>query len=133
MVKKFMEKRTVCSSKSQMSKNNGDRALQLIIPADFIAEDLKKSAWKGSNLSNLPKKLFGKALNSSSISGEKKVKALTEVSTNTRTLAMVLRSERELLSLNKDQEAEIAELKSLLQERNLEVLFTSFLLHLYII
>ncbi|XP_057545237.1 uncharacterized protein LOC130824317 [Amaranthus tricolor] len=119
MVKKFMEKRTNSSSKTKLPTNNGDRALPLVIPADFIAEDLKKSARKGSNLSNLPKKLFGKGSNSSS--GEKKVKALTEVKSNTRTLAMVLRSERELLSLNKDQEAEIAELKSLLQERNLEV------------
>ncbi|XP_021766758.1 uncharacterized protein LOC110731224 [Chenopodium quinoa] len=114
MVKKFMEKRTVSSSKT---KSNGDRPLPLIIPADFIAEDLKKSARKGSNLSALPKKLFGKGSNSS----DKKVKALTEVKTNTRTLAMVLRSERELLTLNKDQEAQISDLKSLLQERNLEV------------
>ena len=132
MVKNFMEKRTVGSSKSKMTKNNGDRALQLVIPADFIAQDLKKSAWKGSNLSNLPTKLFGKASNSSSTSGEKKEKALIEVKTNTRTLAMVLRSERELLSLNKDQEAEIAELKSLLQERNLEVIFTSFILQIFV-
>ncbi|XP_021865344.2 uncharacterized protein [Spinacia oleracea] len=119
MVKKFMEKRSVSSSKVKATRNNGDRALPLIIPADFIAEDLKKSARKGSNLSALPKKLFGKS--SSSSSGEKKVKALTEVKANTRTLAMVLRSERELLNLNKDQETEISELHSLLQERNLEV------------
>ncbi|KAL2932232.1 MORC family CW-type zinc finger protein 3 [Bienertia sinuspersici] len=120
MVKKFMEKKSNSSSKP---KNNGDRALPLIVPADFIAEDLKKSARKGSNLSALPKKLFGKGSNSSSnsTSGDKKAKALTEVKTNTRTLAMVLRSERELLTLNKDQETEISDLKSLLQERNLEV------------
>lgn len=123
MVKKFMEKKSISSYKTKAAKNSNDRALPLIIPADFIAEDLKKSARKGSNLSALPKKLFGKVSNasSSSSSGEKKVKALTEVKSNTRTLAMVLRSERELLSLNKDQETQISELKSLLQERNLEV------------
>lgn len=118
MVKKFMEKKSVLSSKA---KNNGDRPLPLIIPADFIAEDLKKSARKGSNLSALPKKLFGKGSSTSSSSSEKKMKALTEVKANTRTLAMVLRSERELLSLNRDQEAEIAQLKSLLLDRNDEV------------
>ncbi|GMH15752.1 hypothetical protein Nepgr_017593 [Nepenthes gracilis] len=114
MVKKFMEK----SSKSK-PKSNG--AMPLIVPADFIAEDLKRTARKGSStFSALPRKLFGKGAEKGSTE-TKKGKALTDVKANTRTLAMVLRSERELLSLNKDQEAEITELKSLLEERNREV------------
>lgn len=48
-------------------------------------------------------------------------KALTEVKENTRTLAMVLRSERELLSLNKEQKHQIQEIKLLLEEKNQEV------------
>ncbi|XXG81886.1 hypothetical protein AAC387_Pa09g2425 [Persea americana] len=108
MVKKFMEKR---------SKPKADRTA-LIIPADFIAEDLKKTASRGSNLSGLPKKLFQKATGSS---GKKETKALTEVKANTRTLAMVLRSERELLSQNKEQEALIGELQLMLEEKNREV------------
>nr|CAD1841592.1 unnamed protein product [Ananas comosus var. bracteatus] len=48
-------------------------------------------------------------------------KALTEAKANTRTLAQVLRSERELLSQNKEYEAEMSELRLLLEERNREV------------
>lgn len=108
MVKKFMEKR---------SKPKADRTA-LIVPVDFIAEDLKRTGSKGSNLSSLPKKLFQKATGSS---GKKETKALTEVKANTRTLAMVLRSERELLSQNKEHEALIGELQLMLEEKNREV------------
>ncbi|MED6202823.1 hypothetical protein PIB30_109445, partial [Stylosanthes scabra] len=65
--------------------------------------------------SSLQKKLFGGKVQSS------EVKALTEVKGNTRTLAMVLRSERELLTMNKEQEGEICQLKILLDEKNKEV------------
>ncbi|XP_058081378.1 uncharacterized protein LOC131229435 isoform X1 [Magnolia sinica] len=113
MVKKFMEKR---------SKPKSDRT-GLIIPADFIAADLKKKGAKNSNLSSLPKKLFQKAVTGSASkkdwSGE--TKALTEVKSNTRTLAMVLRSERDLLSQNKVYEAEIQELRLMLEDKNREV------------
>ncbi|KAK7245972.1 hypothetical protein RIF29_40827 [Crotalaria pallida] len=105
MVKKLMK---------QPPKSGGAK---LMVPADFIAQDLKKDAKKVNAFSALQKKLFGKEK-------EKvvaKKKALTEVKENTRTLAMVLRSERELLTMNKDQEAEISKLKFMLEEKNQEV------------
>ncbi|CAL5445229.1 unnamed protein product [Camellia sinensis] len=108
MVKKLIEKRAAKPKK----------AANLVIPADFIAEDLKKTAKNGSNFSGLHRKLFGKGLGS--VGSEKK--ALTEVKSNTRTLAMVLRSERELLSQNKEQEGEITELKMMLEGKNREAL-----------
>ncbi|KAK4373648.1 hypothetical protein RND71_009032 [Anisodus tanguticus] len=78
--------------------------LKLVIPADFIAEDLKKAAKR--------RKVVQRSENK---------KALTEVKANTRTLAMVLRSERELLSMNKEHENQIVELKLLVEEKNREV------------
>ncbi|XP_062017290.1 uncharacterized protein LOC133733658 [Rosa rugosa] len=114
MVKKFMEKRSSSSSKPKPISGTA-----LVIPPDVIADGLKKTAKNGSNFAALHRKLFGKATGSAD--KKKEVKALTEVKGNTRTLAMVLRSERELLSLNKDQESEIAELKLMLQEKNKEV------------
>lgn len=128
MVKKFVEHKSASSKlMKQQQQKKGD--LKLVIPVDFIAEDLKKTAKRGSGLSSLHKKLFK---GSSSGGGVKKeegstVKALTEVKGNTRTLGMVLRSERELLSMNKEQEDQIVELKLMLEEKNREVL------HLYII
>ncbi|KAJ9690029.1 hypothetical protein PVL29_012606 [Vitis rotundifolia] len=120
MVKKFMEKR---SSKPKAASTNRNG---LFVPADFIAEDLKKTARKGTSFSGLHRKLFTKGSGSSGSSGSSRgekseVKALTEVKANTRTLAMVLRSERELLSQNKEQEMEIAELKLVIEEKNREV------------
>ncbi|XP_023001589.1 uncharacterized protein LOC111495672 [Cucurbita maxima] len=112
MVKKFMEKRS--GSKPKAVK----QAAGLVIPSDLIAEDLKKTARKGTNFGGLHKKLFGKG---SVEKKEKEVKALTEVKGNTRTLAMVLRSERELLGLNKEQELEINELKLVLEEKYREI------------
>ncbi|KAA8537281.1 hypothetical protein F0562_027032 [Nyssa sinensis] len=112
MVKKFMDKR---------SKPKAANRTALVIPADFIAEDLKKTARKGTNFTALHRKLFTKGSGSSSGRDESETKALTEVKANTRTLAMVLRSERELLSQNKEQEAEISELKLMLEEKNREV------------
>ncbi|XP_010252734.1 PREDICTED: uncharacterized protein LOC104594226 [Nelumbo nucifera] len=110
MVKKFMEKRSM--------PKTGSNKTQLIIPADFIAEDLKKTGAKGSTFSALPRKLFQKG---SSATHRIEAKALTEVKSNTRTLAMVLRSERELLTQNKEYEMEISELKLMLEEKNREV------------
>ncbi|XP_006352455.1 uncharacterized protein [Solanum tuberosum] len=123
MVKKFVEHKSASSKlmKQQQQQKKGD--LKLVIPVDFIAEDLKKTAKRGSGLSSLHKKLFK---GSSSGGGVKKeegsaMKALTEVKGNTRTLGMVLRSERELLSMNKEQEDQIVELKLMLEEKNREV------------
>ncbi|GMP22375.1 hypothetical protein CsSME_00000429 [Camellia sinensis var. sinensis] len=56
MVKKLIEKRAAKPKK----------AANLVIPADFIAEDLKKTAKNGSNFSGLHRKLFGKGLGSGS-------------------------------------------------------------------
>lgn len=115
MVKKFMEKR---SSEKPKPVNR----TALVIPSDALAADLKKTARKGTSFSGLQKKLFGKGANGFEEEKKKKeVKALTEVKGNARTLAMVLRSERELLGLNKEQEMEIAELTRLLEEKNTEV------------
>lgn len=114
MVKKFMEKRS--SEKPKVVNRTA-----LVIPSDTLAEDLKKTARKGTSFSGLQKKLFGKGTTAFEEDKKKKeVKALTEVKGNARTLAMVLRSERELLGLNKEQEIEIAELKRLLEEKNTE-------------
>lgn len=123
MVKKFVEHKSASSKLMKQQQKKGD--LKLVIPVDFIAEDLKKTAKRGSALSGLHKKLFKGAPFSSS-GGVKKEegsgkKALTEVKGNTRTLGMVLRSERELLSMNKEQEDQIVELKLMLEAKNREV------------
>lgn len=94
---------------------------------EVITEDLKKTARKGSNFSGLQRKLFGKRTEKEN----KEVKALTEVKGNTRTLATVLRSERELLSLTKDQESEITELNLLLEQKNREVSHYQFSIYNY--
>ncbi|OVA20163.1 hypothetical protein BVC80_1663g59 [Macleaya cordata] len=105
LVKKFMDKRS--KPKTQTT---------LVIPADFIKEDLKKTAAKASKFSSFQKKLFQKGASSAT-----ETRALTEVKSNTRTLAMVLRSERELLNQNKEYEMEITELKLIIEEKNREV------------
>ncbi|KAJ9180826.1 hypothetical protein P3X46_009028 [Hevea brasiliensis] len=117
MVKKFMEKK----SAGKGSTNKGVAA-GLVIPSDLIVEDLKKTARNGTGFIGLQKKLFGKVKDKE----KKTVKALTEVkgagnNGNTRTLAMVLRSEREVLGANKEQELEIAKLKLMLEAKNTEV------------
>ncbi|PIN02282.1 hypothetical protein CDL12_25207 [Handroanthus impetiginosus] len=115
MVKKLVDNKKAKSS---------DRGPKFVVAADFLAEDLKKNAKKTTGLSGLHKKLFKGSSGSSAGAKrgeESSKKALTEVKSNTRTLAMVLRSERELLSLNKEQEEQITELKILLEEKNREV------------
>ncbi|VFQ98787.1 unnamed protein product [Cuscuta campestris] len=113
LVKRLVDQR---STSSAAPKKKGE--FKLAIPADFIAEDLKKTARKGAGLGSLHKKLF-KGSGKRAEGGEQK--ALTEFKPNTRTLAMVLRSERELLSMNQEQENQIAQLKLLLEEKNKEV------------
>lgn len=104
-----------------MAKNSS-KDPKFIVAADFLAEDLKKnSAKKATGLSGLHKKLF-KGSSGAKKGDESSKKVLTEVKGNTRTLAMVLRSERELLSANKEQKQQIAELKLLLEEKNGEVI-----------
>lgn len=108
MMKKLMEMKK-SSSRS--------KRVELVIPEELKKINTVKGGGGKSTLGTLQRKLFGK----------EKAKALTEVKGNTRTLSMVLRSERELLSMNKDQEMEISELKLQLQEKNREVNLPSFL------
>lgn len=109
-------------TKKAKNLDKGPKAA-FVIASDLLAEDLKKGAKKSSGLSGLHKKLFKGSSGSGKKGDESSKKALTEVKSNTRTLAMVLRSERELLSLNKEQEEQIAQLKILLEEKNTEVDF----------
>ena len=110
MVKNFMQ--------TKPKSVNNNNITKLFIPSDVIAKDLKKDAKRVTGFSTLQKKLFGK---SGSSEKKEKVKALTEVKGNTRTLAMVLRSERELLSVNKEKEEEILRLKLMIENKNKEV------------
>lgn len=112
LVKKLVEHK---SGPSNKSKPKGE--LKLLVPTDFVAK-------RGNGLSALHKKLFKGVVKRDEGSEEKKKKkkkALTEVKENTRSLAMVLRSERELLSMNKEQENQIDELKLVIEEKNIEV------------
>ncbi|CAN1177091.1 hypothetical protein LINPERPRIM_LOCUS37425 [Linum perenne] len=123
LVKKFMDKKSTPTTLA--TKGSSKNPPGFLIPPDLIAEDLKKTAKKGPALVGLQKKLFGKEKEKK----KKEVKALTEVKgynnggnvANTRTLAMVLRSERELLCANKEMEAEVSELRSMLETKNREV------------
>lgn len=109
MVKKFMGKGT--------KLGRVERPV-LVIPDDAIAADLKKNATKGSAaVTSLHRKLFQKG----DSADRKPLKALTEGKGSTRTLAMVLRSERELLDQNRQYESEISEMQLQLEERNREV------------
>ncbi|KAG0477190.1 hypothetical protein HPP92_014031 [Vanilla planifolia] len=112
MVKKFMEHRS--NSKAGTAKR-----MELAIPADVVSQDLKRTAPKGSGggFSGLQHKLFGRKESADRTPR----KALSEANGNTRTLGMVLRSERELLAQNKEYKDEISELRLLLLEKNKEV------------
>ncbi|KAI6704156.1 hypothetical protein NL676_013292 [Syzygium grande] len=116
MVKRFMGKKPSAAAAAPRGKLG---SANLVIPVDVIAEDLRKGAKGRNQLGVLPRKLFEKKVKKES------VKALTEVkgggNSNARTLAMVLRSERELLSANKELEMEVAELKLMLEQKNREV------------
>ncbi|KAF3784849.1 hypothetical protein EJ110_NYTH29422 [Nymphaea thermarum] len=109
LVKRFIERKAKPSKAATPPK--------LVIPADIIASDLKKTAAKASRVSNLHRKFFEKASDHRS----QTKKALPEGKENTRTLAMVLKSERDLMSRNKEYEMEIEELKGMLVEKNDEV------------
>ena len=105
MMKKLMD----------MKKSNPKgKRVELVIPHELKKLDTVRGGGGKGALGTLQRKLFGKE--------KEKVKALTEVKGHTRTLSMVLRSERELLSMNKDQEIEISELKFQLEEKNREVI-----------
>lgn len=100
------------------------------IALQLARDDLKKvvtgpaagaGAGGGSNLSGLSKKLFQRTARPAKAAPTEKIKALCEVKENTRTLGMVLRSERDLLNQNKAYEDEIAELRLVVEERDREV------------
>ncbi|AQK62812.1 Transcriptional adapter ADA2b [Zea mays] len=79
----------------------------------------------GGKLPGLSRKLFQKA-SSTEAAAPRKTKALMEVknsgnNANTRTLGMVLRSERELLAQTRAQEDEIAALRLQLENKDREV------------
>lgn len=103
------------SGPSNKSKPKGE--LKLVVPTDFVVK-------RGNGLSALHKKLFKGVVKRDEESEKKKKKkngkALTEVKANTRSLAMVLRSERELLGMNKEHENQIDELKLMIEEKNIE-------------
>jgi hypothetical protein len=91
-------------------------------PAAAAAAAAKNNG--GGKLPGLSRKLFQKG--SSEGSNKKKLAALTDVknggnNANTRTLAMVLRSERELLAQSKAQDDEIAALRFQLENKDREV------------
>lgn len=89
------------------------------MPFDVIAEDAKKVRGRGStNFSSLHRKLFQKGGSGVSTTN----RALTEVKSNTRTLSMVLRSERDLLDQNKVYEGQVLDLQLALEEKNREVI-----------
>ena len=84
---------------------------------------LEETTRKGTSFKGLHKKLFGIGNETIVFDSKKKkeVKALTKVKENTRTLAMVLRSERVFLGMNKELEMEISQLKFMLKEKSIEV------------
>ncbi|KAK9056410.1 hypothetical protein SSX86_027501 [Deinandra increscens subsp. villosa] len=121
MVKKFMEKR---STKPKPPRD-------FVVAADvttFIADDFKKKTTIRGGFG----KLFGKSDDVSDRKKKKKAAALglglpevikppQQQQQHARTLGTVLRSERELMSQNKEQETEILHLKAMLDEKNTEV------------
>ncbi|KAG4954465.1 hypothetical protein JHK87_040059 [Glycine soja] len=92
MVKKFMDR------KPKFSSSTVATTTRWLIPSNLLAKDLKKDVKKVVGFSVLQKKLIGKGASEK----KEKVKALTEVKNNTRTLAMVLKSEKEFLNINKE-------------------------------
>lgn len=98
-----------------MDKKPSANPKNLPVPPAAIAA---KNSGSGGKLPGLSRKLlFQKG------ASEGKKKALTEVKNggNTRTLAMVLRSERELLTQSKEREDEIAALRLQLEQKDREV------------
>jgi hypothetical protein len=98
---------------------------QLPVPPAAAAAAAAAKNNGGGKLPGLSRKLFQKA-SSTEAAAPRKTKALTDVknggnNANTRTLGMVLRSERELLAQTKAQEDEIAALRLQLENKDREV------------
>jgi len=106
-----------------MDKKPPSSKNQLPVPPAAAAAAAKNNG--GGKLPGLSRKLFQKA-SSTEAAAPRKTKALTDVKNggnndNTRTLGMVLRSERELLAQTKAQEDEIAGLRLQLENKDREV------------
>eukprot|EP01018_Ginkgo_biloba_P003749 Gb_17179 [translate_table: standard] len=110
MVKKFIDNK---------GKPVVSNATTLVVPSDFIAEDLKKASAKSAKLTSLQKKILQKVSGKSGTPSSQK-KMLTE-SKSTRPLSVVLKSEQELLQQNQQYEMEIEELQQMLRSKNAEV------------
>ncbi|CAN6297764.1 unnamed protein product [Urochloa humidicola] len=107
-----------------MDKKPPSAKTHLPIPPAAAAATAKNNG--GGKLPGLSRKLFQKGSSADAAAGAKKAKALTEAknggnNANTRTLAMVLRSERELLAQSRAQEDEIAALRLQLENKDREV------------
>jgi hypothetical protein len=107
-----------------MDKKPPSSKNQLLVPPAAAAAAAAKNNG-GGKLPGLPRKLFQKA-SSTEAAAPRKTKALMEVknsgnNANTRTLGMVLRSERELLAQTRAQEDEIAALRLQLENKDREV------------
>ncbi|KAG2535188.1 hypothetical protein PVAP13_9NG099100 [Panicum virgatum] len=106
-----------------MDKKPPSAKARLPVPPAAVAAAAKTNG--GGKLPGLSRKLFQKG-SSADAAAAKKTKALTDVknggnNANTRTLAMVLRSERELLAQSQAQEDEIAALRLQLENKDREV------------
>ncbi|XP_071699947.1 uncharacterized protein [Rutidosis leptorrhynchoides] len=117
-----------------MEKKKPKPSVDLVIATDTIVDDLKNKTssrttrTNGNGFGGLlhNKLLFGgnsssKGKNSIENKNKKDKLLLTEVNANTRSLGMVLRSERELLCQNKEQQIEITDLKLMLYNKNAEI------------
>ncbi|CAN6281357.1 unnamed protein product [Urochloa humidicola] len=107
-----------------MDKKPPSAKTHLPVPPAAAAAAAKKTG--GGKLPGLSRKLFQKGSSADAAAAGKKAKALTEAknggnNANTRTLAMVLRSERELLAQSRAQEDEIAALRLQLENKDREV------------
>lgn len=111
LVKKFMH------NKGKPSASNVNT---LVIPADIIAEDLRKASDKATRITSLQKKLLQKVSGKSSETPPSQKKMLTD-SKSTRPLSVVLKSEQELLQKNRGYAMEIEELHKRLADKNAEV------------
>ncbi|XP_057827045.2 uncharacterized protein LOC131038573 isoform X2 [Cryptomeria japonica] len=110
LVKKFMD------TKAKPLPHSGNC---VVIPADFIAQDLKKASAKANKFKSLQEKLLHKVSGKSAGSHSQK-KMLTD-SKVTRPLSVVLKSEQELLQQNREYQIEIEELQTVLASKNAEV------------
>ncbi|CAL4927366.1 unnamed protein product [Urochloa decumbens] len=109
-----------------MDKKPPSAKTHLPVPPAAAAAAAAAKNTGGGKLPGLSRKLFQKGSSSDAAAAGKKTKALTEAknggnNANTRTLAMVLRSERELLAQSRAHEDEIAALRLQLENKDREV------------